>query len=87
MALLPPREQPESIRHQGVNAQKLADVAFEALSSHFTEQEEKDVNKEKRPGRECLRELFLVARCEQRWRHGEVGEFAPATRRHTCPQD
>lgn len=69
----PNSEQHEGIRHLGIDITRLKEVTFESLSTHFATEPQFKVSAWK----ECLNELFLVAKQEERHKSGEIGEQWP----------
>lgn len=66
--------QPEDSRHQAIqkvnlDVKKLDEITMEALSTFFTDKENPN-NENKRP---YLRDIFKVAKQEERFKRGEIG--------------
>lgn len=66
----PSHKQHPDVQKSCLNVKKLEEVTAEALSSFFSDPENPGNNK-KRP---YLTEIFKVARFEERYRNGEIGE-------------
>ena len=60
-----------SFQDQDISVQKLEDVSYEALSTWFKDPE----NPENMFRAPLIRELFKVARYEERYKNGEIGEW------------
>lgn len=69
LIIKPSEEQHCDMRKLGLTVKKLEETTYEALSSFFMEC---DTNAKKRP---YLAEIFKVARQEERYRSGELGEY------------
>lgn len=61
--------QHKDIQKHGLNVSKLEEATFEALGSFFGDVENPN-NAKKKP---YLREIFKVARYEERYKNGEIG--------------
>jgi len=77
--------QPEDSRHQAIqkvnlDVKKLDEITMEALSTFFTDKENPN-NEKKRP---YLRDIFKVAKQEERFKRGEID---PTVRVHVRPDD
>lgn len=68
MIVEPPEKQHESVLKLGLNVKKLELVTNEMMSIWFNDKEHRD-NKDKRP---FLKEIFKVARAEERYKNGEL---------------
>jgi hypothetical protein len=70
--IVDPEKQPPEIQQLGVNVAKIEAVAMEALAPFF-----EDGNKPRNANkRSILKELFRVARAEERYRRKEIGRFS-----------
>lgn len=69
MVVEPNRTQHRDIQKLNINVTKLEEATFEALSSFFGDVENPN-NAKKKP---YLKEIFRVARYEERVRNGEIG--------------
>jgi len=65
----PPATQHEAIRKANLDLKKMEAITFEALSVWFSDRQAPN-NVNKKP---ILREIFRVARQEQRYKSGEIG--------------
>ena len=65
----PNQLQHKDIQKHGLNVSKLEEATFEALGSFFGDAENPN-NAKKKP---YLREIFKVARYEERYKNGEIG--------------
>lgn len=70
MIVLPPEKQHPSIQKCGLTVQKLEDATTEAMSTWFGD----DNHPENENKRTHLKEIFKVARMEERFLNGEVGK-------------
>ena len=66
----PVEKQPSSLRKLKLDVQKLEDATNEAMSNWFADKEHPG-NADKRP---FLREIFMVAKKEERYKAGEIGK-------------
>ena len=73
MVIEPPKTQHSSVLKLGLNVQKLEEVTMEAMSNWFNDKDHPD-NATKRP---FLKEIFKVARAEERYKNGEIGKSSP----------
>jgi len=78
MVVAPAREQWESVSKFGLNVKKLEEVTMEATSNWFNDKEHPN-NAKKKP---YLREIFKVAKAEERFNRGECGKL-----HSKCPND
>ncbi|KAI1335137.1 hypothetical protein F5Y15DRAFT_257245 [Xylariaceae sp. FL0016] len=67
MVVEPNQNQHPSIKHLGLNLEKLEEVTYDALSSFFADREQ---NKKDKKG--FLKEIFRVARQEERFKNDEI---------------
>lgn len=67
----PNKSQHADIQKLNLNVKKLEEITTEALSGFFADKEN-PANAKKRP---YLSEIFMVAKFEERWRNGEIGEL------------
>jgi hypothetical protein len=67
----PHAKQHSEIQRMNLNVKKLEEITFDALSAFFTENE---TNAKKKP---YLNEIFKVARQEERYKNGEIGNLTP----------
>lgn len=67
----PNRTQHRDIQKLGINVAKLEEATFEAMSSFLNDPDKPNNAK----ARQYLKEIFRVARYEERYRNGEVGQF------------
>lgn len=74
MIVLPNAEQHPDIQKLNLNVAKLEEATTEVLSSFFTDKDAPN-NIKKKP---YLKEIFLLAKYEERFRNGEIG-------RHSLP--
>lgn len=72
--------QHKDIQKHGLNVSKLEEATFEALGSFFGDVENPN-NAKKKP---YLREIFKVARYEERYKNGEIG--MPTTQASESPR-
>ena len=72
MIVKPIREQHPAIQKLELNVQKLEEVTMEAMSNWFNDKDHIE-NAQKRP---FLKEIFKVAKTEERYRNGEIGMMA-----------
>lgn len=70
MVVEPPHKQHPAAQKLGLNVKKLEDVTMEAMSNWFNDKEHPE-NATKRP---FLKEIFKIARAEERYKNGEIGE-------------
>lgn len=68
LVLEPNAKQHGDIQKLGLNVKKLEETTYEALSAFFMDNE---TNAKKRP---YLSEIFKMARQEERFKNGEIGE-------------
>lgn len=64
----PIAKQHSDVKKLNLNVKKLEETTYEALSSFFMDN---DLNAKKRP---YLCEIFKVARQEERYKNGEIGQ-------------
>lgn len=69
MVTEPNRLQHQDIQKLNITVSKLEEVTFEALSSFFADAENPN-NAKKKP---YLKEIFRVAKYEERYKNGEIG--------------
>lgn len=69
MVTEPNLHQHADIRKLNINVSKLEEATFEALSSFFADTENPN-NAKKKP---YLKEIFRVAKYEERYKNGEIG--------------
>ena len=74
----PNAEQPSDIRKLGITVAKLEEATYEALSTFFSDPENPS-NGKKKP---YLREIFYIAKHEERYLNGEIGGSDPSSIRH-----
>lgn len=70
MIVLPNSEQHPDIQKLNLNVTKLEEATTEVLSSFFADKDSPN-NIKKRP---YLKEIFLLAKYEERFKNGEIGE-------------
>ena len=70
MIVLPNAEQHPDIQKLNLNVAKLEEATNEVLSSFFVDKDAPN-NAKKRP---YLKEIFLLAKSEERYRNGEIGK-------------
>ena len=70
MVVEPNAKQHADIQKLNLNIAKLEDVTMDALSSFFLDKENTN-NSKKKP---YLREIFKVAKFEERYKNGEIGK-------------
>lgn len=71
MIVLPNAEQHPDIQKLNLNVAKLEEATTEVLSSFFTDKDAPN-NIKKKP---YLKEIFLLAKYEERFRNGEIGKI------------
>lgn len=71
MLIEPLHNQEKSIQKLELNVKALEDVTMEAMSNWFSDKDHPE-NAAKRP---YLKEIFKVAKFEERYRNGELGNF------------
>jgi hypothetical protein len=71
MIIEPSSTQCDTVQKLELNVKKLEEVTMEAMSNWFNDKEHPD-NSSKR---NLLREVFQVARMEERYRNGEIGAY------------
>lgn len=69
MVTEPNRSQHQDIQKLNINVSKLEEATFEALSGFFADTENPN-NAKKKP---YLKEIFRVAKYEERYKNGEIG--------------
>lgn len=74
MVTEPNHSQHKDIGKLSVNVSKLEEATFEALSSWFADVDHPN-NAKKRP---CLKEIFRVAKYQERFKNGEIGSSNPS---------
>lgn len=79
MIVEPNEKQHPAIQKMRLDVDKLREATDEALSSFFAGKEN-EKNAKKKP---YLDEIFKVAMQEQRYKHGEIGQFPPLSKRHS----
>ena len=72
MVVKPNKDQHEDIKKLNLNVKKLEEVTMDALSSFFSDKDNNS-NSKKKP---FLKEIFKVARLEERYLNGEIGTWA-----------
>lgn len=80
MVTEPNRHQHKDIQKLNINISKLEEATFEALSGFFADVENPN-NAKKKP---YLKEIFRVAKYEERYKNGEIGSFAIALIMEAC---
>ncbi|CAG8970706.1 hypothetical protein HYALB_00001487 [Hymenoscyphus albidus] len=68
MIIQPQSQQVSAVAKQGLNVKKLEEVTMEAMSNWFSDKDHPE-NAEKKP---FLKEIFKVAREEERYKNGEI---------------
>ena len=76
MIVEPPHKQCPTVQKLGLNVKKLEEVTMEAMSIWFNDKEHPE-NGAKRP---YLREIFKIAKAEERYKNGEIGKQRVMTR-------
>jgi hypothetical protein len=71
MIVEPPEKQCPTVLKLGLNVRKLEEVTMEAMSNWFNDKEHPE-NAQKRP---FLKEIFKIAKAEERYKNGEIGEL------------
>lgn len=66
----PAHEQHPTVQKLGLNVRKLEEVTMEAMSNWFSDTEHPE-NGSKKP---FLKEIFRIARAEERYLNGEIGK-------------
>jgi hypothetical protein len=69
----PPATQHEAIRKANLDLKKMEAITFEALSAWFSDRQAPNDVKKNMNKKPILREIFRVARQEQRYKSGEIG--------------
>jgi hypothetical protein len=70
MVVEPREKQCPTVQKLGLNVKKLEEVTMEAMSNWFNDKEHPE-NSNKRP---FLKEIFKIAKAEERYKNGEIGE-------------
>lgn len=70
MIVEPAKKQCATVQKLGLNVKKLEDATMEAMSNWFNDKEHKE-NGQKRP---FLKEIFRVAKAQERFKNGEIGK-------------
>lgn len=71
MIVEPPHKQCATVQKLGLNVKKLEEVTMEAMSNFFNDKEHPE-NAQKRV---FLKEIFKVAKAQERYKNGEIGKF------------
>jgi hypothetical protein len=71
MIVEPPEKQCPTVQKLGLNVRKLEEVTMEAMSNWFNDKEHPE-NAQKRP---FLKEIFKIAKAEERYKNGEIGKL------------
>ena len=71
MIVEPREKQFPTVQKLELNVKKLEDVTMEAVSNWFNDKEHPE-NAQKRP---FLKEIFKIAKAEERYKNGEIGEL------------
>jgi hypothetical protein len=71
MIVEPREKQCPTVQKLGLNVKKLEEVTMEAMSNWFNDKDHPE-NANKRP---FLKEIFKIAKAEERYKNGEIGEF------------
>ena len=74
MIVEPYEKQHPTVQKLGLNVKKLEEVTMEAMSNWFNDKEHPE-NAAKKP---FLKEIFKVARAEERYKNGEIGKLLVA---------
>jgi hypothetical protein len=70
--IIEPREnQHSTVQKLGLNVKKLEEVTMEAMSNWFNDKEHPE-NAQKKL---YLKEIFKIAKAEERYKNGEIGEL------------
>ena len=70
--IIEPRERQHiTVQKLGLDVKKLEEVTMEAMSNWFNDKEHPE-NSQKRP---FLKEIFKIAKAEERYKNGEIGEL------------
>lgn len=80
MVTEPNRTQHQDIQKLNINVSKLEEATFEALSGFFADSENPN-NAKKKP---YLKEIFRVAKYEERYKNGEIGLCTIVLTRMPC---
>lgn len=68
----PAKDQDPTVQKLGLNVQKLEEVTMEQMNIWFNDKEHPE-NAQKRP---FLKEIFKIARAEERYLNGEIGKIS-----------
>jgi hypothetical protein len=71
MIIEPPHKQCPTVQKLGLNVKKLEEVTMEAMSIWFNDADHPE-NLSKKP---FLKEIFKVAKAQERYKNGEIGEL------------
>jgi hypothetical protein len=71
MIVEPPHKQCATVQKLGLNVKKLEEVTMETMSIWFNDKDHPE-NATKRP---FLREIFKIAKAEERYKNGEIGKL------------
>jgi len=71
MIVEPHDKQHDTVKKLGLNVKKLEEVTMEVMTPWFNDKDHQE-NLKKRP---FLKEIFKVAKLEERYKNGEIGEF------------
>jgi Zn-dependent M32 family carboxypeptidase len=71
MIIEPCEKQHPTVQKLELNVKKLEEVTMEAISNWFNDKDHPE-NAQKRP---FLKEIFKIAKAEERYRNGEIGEL------------
>ena len=80
MIIEPHDKQCPTVQKLGLNVKKLDEVTMEAMSNWFSDKEHPE-NATKKP---FLKEIFKVARQQERYKNGEIGRRRPPPWRVVC---
>ena len=72
MIVEPPKNQCATVLKLELNVKKLEEVTMEAMSNWFNDKEHPE-NLQKKP---YLKEIFKIAKAEERYKNGEIGELS-----------
>lgn len=72
MVVKPAHQQHPTVQKLELNVRKLEEVTMEAMSNWFSDKEHPE-NSLKKP---FLKEIFRIARAEERYLNGEIGEIS-----------
>lgn len=78
MIVQPQSHQASAVAKQGLNVKKLEEVTMEAMSNWFSDKDHPE-NAEKKP---FLKEIFKVAKEEERFKDGQIGMVLAKTFQH-----